>query len=372
MIKRIANSDKGLMIVSLILLLSGLIMVLSSSGIIVEQSAFKYFFKQVMWAIISFVLFAVFLSLDYKHLRKWPLRLLIICFVLLIAVFLFGKSINGAKRWLNLGVLNFQPSEMVKLSLILALADYLDKNKSKLMQISGLAPCIGIIILFCALIAAQPDLGVPAVIMAVSLILLYIAGANKLYLSVVVAAAIAAIAAGIITMPYRMKRLLAFLDPWNDSSGAGYQLIQSLLSLGSGGIFGKGLGQGEFKRYYLPAQHTDFIFSIIGEEFGLFGGLFIIVMFTLFLYIGYKIARNAPDLFGSLLAMGITLLIVVQAYFNIAVCCGFVPTKGISLPFISYGGTSLMFTSISVGILANISQQKISNYQKMQFSRARF
>jgi cell division protein FtsW len=357
MLKKLSLTNRQLLVMASTFLLFGLNMVFSSSGIAINNP-FYYFLKQLVWMIISLACFMLFMSIDYTKLRKFSNVLLIVSVILLVLVLVFGKRINGAKRWLNFVLFSFQPSEFVKLALIIALADYLDKNKSKLQQLNKLLPCLAVVGAFCGLIAVQPDIGMPFVIVMVTFILLFISGAKFVHLMTIILLTVPIFVIAVLKTPFRAKRFFAFLDPWEHAQDAGYQLIQSLLSLGSGGLFGKGLGQSEFKRFYLPAQHTDFIFSIIGEELGVLGTIGIIAAFAYFLYIGYKISRDAPDLFGTLLGIGLTLAIVLQAYFNIAVCTGCVPTKGISLPFISYGGTSLVLVMIAVGILANISQKR--------------
>jgi cell division protein FtsW len=277
---------------------------------------------------------------------------MLISFILLILVLIFSKKVYGAKRWLFIG----QPSELAKFSLILFWADYLDRRKSRLQYFwKGLIPPLFITIVYIGSIIVEPDIGIPIIIVSVIFILLYVSGVKIRHLILISSISLIVFFLCILYKPYRIQRIFAFLDPWKYKEGVGYQIIQSLLSLGSGGFIGKGLGQSELKKFYLPGQHTDFIFSIIGEELGIIGTLFIVLVFTYFLYTGFKIAKDAPDLFSKLLALGLTLSIVLQAYFNIAVCCSCLPPKGISLPFISYGGSSLVITLISIGILANIS-----------------
>ncbi|MBU2614464.1 MAG: FtsW/RodA/SpoVE family cell cycle protein, partial [Elusimicrobia bacterium] len=208
------------------------------------------------------------------------------------------------------------------------------------------------------LIALEPDIGIPFIIITVTMIVLFIGGARIMHLLALFLLAVPVLYFEILSKPYRVARFFAFMDPWKHAQSSAYQLCQSLMSLGSGGIFGKGLGGSELKKFYLPEAHTDFIFSVIGEELGILGTIVIVGLFAYFLYRGIKIAQKAKDLFGMLLASGITLLIVLQAFFNMAVCSGLLPTKGIALPFFSYGGTSLILTMSAVGILANISRNR--------------
>jgi len=277
----------------------------------------------------------------------------------LILLLFFGKQVRGARRWFDLGPFDFQPSELAKFVVVLALANYFDTHKSKLKKISyGLIFPMMISGFISILILVEPDMGTPVVIILSSYILFFVAGTKIEHLLLAVLLFIPFVILAILIEPYRVERFIAFLNPWKYAKSVGYQLCQSLISIGSGGIFGKGLGKSEIKEFFLPDAHTDFIFSIIGEELGFFGTTFIILAFGYLLLRGYKISKNADNFFGTLLAIGITLTIVIQAYINIAVCSGCLPTKGIPLPFFSYGGSSLIFTLSAIGVLANISQYR--------------
>lgn len=355
---RLHASDQKLIFLFLVLLFFGLLMVYSSSGIVAKDSFF-YFKKQLLWAVIGILCYLFFLTFDYNKLRGMIGLLMGGTLVLLILLFFVGREVGGARRWLEIGMIRFQPSEIAKFSLIIFLADYLDRKKSRIRSFSnGLLPPLTVIAIYCILIALEPDIGIPAIIVSVSFVLLFVSGAKLMHLMGILLCSVPVFIWSVLSVPYRRERFFAFLDPWDSKNESAYQLVQSLLSLGSGGIMGKGLGQSELKKFYLPGQHTDFIFSILGEEIGVIGTVIIVLAFTYLLFIGYKIARTAPDLFSRLLAMGLTLSIVLQAYFNIAVCCGCLPTKGISLPFISYGGSSLVITLSMVGILSNITQYR--------------
>ncbi|MDI6640776.1 MAG: putative lipid II flippase FtsW [Elusimicrobiota bacterium] len=362
MIHKFYNSDHSLIFVTLILVCFGLLMVYSSSAIVVAETKSDQFFvlkKQILWTSISIMFFLLFLLIDYKYLQKFVLPAVLLTFALLLAVHFFGKPIRGVKRWLDFGPLNFQVAEFAKFSIILFLANYLDKNKSKLKNFfTGFLPPILIVGLMVVLIIVQPDLGIPFVSILTMIGMFFIAGVKILHLVVVFFLSLSGIFYFLVSEPYRLERLLSFLNPWKYSTSSAYQLCQSLMALGSGGIFGKGLGRSELKEFFLPEAYTDFIFSIIGEELGIFGSTFVVLAFVYFLIRGYKIAKEAKDFFGTLLGFGITLGIVIQAFFNIAVCSGCLPTKGITLPFFSYGGSSLLLTLSAVGVLANISQHK--------------
>lgn len=362
MIQKFYNSDNRLLIITVILLCFGLLMVYSSSAIVADTTKSDQFFvlkKQLLWLCISLIFFLFFFLLDYHHLRKFVLPAVILTFIFLILVIFFGKTVHKAKRWLNFGPVNFQPSEFAKFSLILFIANYLDKNKSKLKYFfRGFLPPILLGVCIPTLILIQPDWGTPFVIFLTIASMFFIAGVKISYILAIVFISLPGILVLFVSKSYRLERIFAFLDPWKYYSSSAYQLCQSLMSLGSGGIFGKGLGRSELKEFYLPEAHTDFIFSIIGEELGIVGTIIVLFLFTYFLLRGYKIAKNAKDFFGTLLASGITFGIVIQAFFHIAVCTGCLPTKGITLPFFSYGGSSLLITLSATGVLANISQHK--------------
>jgi len=361
MLNKLYNSDRGLIAISFILLCFGLIMVYSSSAIFIgeiKKDSFFFLKKQFLWVCISFVFFMFFLSVDYRYLQKFAWPSLGFISVLLVLLLFFGKEVRGAKRWFDLGPFDFQPSEFAKFVVVLVLANYFDTHKSKLGKISyGLIFPMMISGFVSLLILIEPDMGTPIVIILTSFLLFFVAGTRIKHLLIGILFFIPFLVLATLTQPYRVERFIAFLNPWKYEK-FGYQLRQSLISIGSGGIFGKGLGKSEIKEFFLPDAHTDFVFSIIGEELGLFGTVFIILAFGYLLLRGYRISKNADSFFGTLLAIGITSLIVIQAYIHIAVCSGCLPTKGIPLPFFSYGGSSLVFTLSSIGVVANISQYR--------------
>ncbi|MHB9154521.1 MAG: FtsW/RodA/SpoVE family cell cycle protein, partial [Endomicrobiales bacterium] len=238
-----------------------------------------------------------------------------------------------------------------------ALADYLDRRKSKLSQWKGMLPALFLIGISCVLVGLEPDLGTPVIMAAVGLSLLYTAGARMRHLLVLGVSLLPLVAVEILRKPYRLQRVKDFFQSWGDINSGSYQLNQSILALGSGGFIGKGLAHGQMKLLYLPEPHTDFIFPIIGEELGFAGAVVIIALFLVFAWRGWRISRSSPDLFGGLLATGITWLVVFQALLNLAMSCGLLPTKGLPLPLVSFGGTSLVFTMAGVGILLNISKK---------------
>jgi cell division protein FtsW len=297
---------------------------------------------------------------SYTQLRKWAYPGMLLSFVLLSLLLVphLGMRRGGATRWLNLFGFSFQVTELVKISVVIFLAHLLTRKAHQLKDFSKgvLVPLIATSIAI-LLILLEPDFGTAVIIATILLLMLFIAGAQIKHLSLLVAAFIPVGVALIFYKGYRLTRLTAFLDPWKDADNTGFQIIQSLLSFGSGGTFGVGIGDGMQKLFYLPEPHTDFILSIIAEESGFIGVAIVIVMFAVFAFRGFMIALKAPDLFGTLLAAGLTMVIVMEAFINIAGVMGLIPLKGLVLPFLSYGGTAFIMTMTAVGILLNISTQ---------------
>lgn len=354
-------ADYILLLTTLALICLGLVSLYSSSAIWADTYHMDsaYFLKrQVFYLLIGGVLMYLFAVTDYNRLREW-IKPAFITACLVLAAVLFTRPVAGVRRWIRLGPIGIQPSEFAKLVMLVYLADYLDRNNSRVVE-SGkaLIPVLSVITLMLGLIGLAPDLGTPVLLFTVTMFVLYAAGARMKYLFTAMSAAVPVVAFELIRKPYRVKRLLTFLSPFEDAQGAGYQLVQSLLAVGSGGWFGNGIGSSRLKLMYLPAPHTDFIFPVICEELGLVGSMGILSLFTLLLVRGVRIAKGAPNLFGSILGLGITLLLSFQAFLNIAMAIGFLPTKGLPLPFFSYGGSSLLVSMAAVGILLNISTHK--------------
>jgi cell division protein FtsW len=355
------SSHLGLFLITLALISIGIIMVYSASAILsLEKYNDPYFFlkRQMAWVFLGLVGMFFAARVNYRALPKLLKPLLLLTFFLLILVLFpqFGKEVAGARRWLKIGDFTLQPSEIAKLILILYMADTLSRKKEKIKDLAyGFLPPLIILGTIFILILRQPDLGTALIILVVILGMLFVSGVRLKHLFSLFLVALPGIWLLINKVGYRKRRILAFLDPWSDPQGYGFQIIQSLIALGSGGILGRGLGEGTQKLFYLPAPHTDFIFAILGEELGFLGGMVVIILFGAFVYFGARIARRAPDLFGSLLALGITTWIGLQAMINIGVATGTLPTKGIPLPFISFGGSSLIFSLIGVGVLLSIS-----------------
>lgn len=346
------------------LLLLGLIMILSASFVtsFAEYgSSFLFFKKQVLWAVIGVVAFVAFMRIDYRKLHGWGYLLLGGVILALFAVLIPGIGVvaGGSSRWLNLGPLSLQPSELGKLALILFAADVFSRKQPSTMRgfAHTMLPMVPVLAVLGLLVMAQPDMGTTLLIGIIGFGMLFMAGAPIRYLvgMGLASGAVAVIAA--IAEPYRRDRMLAFLDPWKDPLNTGYQTIQSLIALGSGGWFGVGLGASRQKWMYVPNAHTDFIYSILGEEMGLLGTLTVLGMFAFLAYLGIRVARRAPDRFGMFIAAGITLWMAFQALINIGAVTASLPVTGVPLPLVSFGGSSLVVTLIGMGILTNIARQ---------------
>lgn len=356
------SPDFILFLTVLMLLSIGIVMVFSASQyvtIIRYQNAFYFFERQMLWALIGVTAMIVMMNFEYFKIKRWIGPIVIIAFILLILVLIpgIGKEVNGSRRWINLGFMSFAPAELVKLCLIAFVAFGLSKKQELVQSFSqGLMPYLLVMGAAAGLILLQPDLGTAVTLCGTIMIMFLAAGAKMSHLFGLGMTGVAAVGLAIYFEPYRMKRFLAFLDPAADPQGSGYHIIQSLYALGSGGLFGMGLGQSKQKFLYLPENHTDFIFAIIGEELGFIGASLVILLFILLVWRGLKIAITSPDPFASLLATGITCGIALQAIINIGVVTGSMPVTGVPLPFISFGGTSLLFTLMGVGILLNISK----------------
>jgi len=353
--------DSWLFVAVVALTAAGVVMVYSASAIVAHDrfgdSAF-FFKRQAVWAALGMMALAVTQRIHYARLRAFTPLLLFLTATALVLVLVpgIGRVAGGARRWIAIaGPFAFQPAEGAKLALVLYLAHILTaRGRTDTLQAAG--PPLLISALGAGLILLQPDMGTALLLGALTLGLLFIGGVRPLHLLGLSAATLPLLTVAVLGEGYRRQRILAFLNPWRDPQGAGFHIIQSLLALGSGGLLGLGLGNSRQKFFYLPEQHTDFIFAILGEELGLIGAVAVVGLFGLLAVRGFRIAREAPDRYGSLVASGITLMIVLQAIINIGVTTGVLPITGVPLPFVSFGGSSLLFTLISVGILLNISQ----------------
>ena len=356
--KRGQLESSVLILVTLGLVAFGLVMVYSAtsaSAALANGDPAYYLKRQALFAGLGLVALVVARVWNYRRLRHLAPSLLIVSLFLLLFALVAGQNVNGARRWIELGPATFQPSELAKLALCIWTAVYLAR-RSVPQSLGGLMKPIGLVaVVFCGLVLAEPDLGT---VIAIGLMLgamLLIAGTPVRVLGVATAIAGAVVLFSIWLEPYRRTRIFSFIDPWHDAQGAGFQTVQAMIGLGSGGIFGVGLGQGVQKVFYLPEAHTDMIFAIIGEELGLVGATAVIAAYGAFAYLGLKIALQCKDPFGKRLAAGLTALVCGQAAINLAAVMGLAPLTGIPLPFVSYGGSSLVVALACVGILLNIA-----------------
>jgi len=355
--------DFILFITVMMLLSIGIIMVFSSSSYYAMfppfNNPFHFLIRQLINALVGIPVMMFMMRYDYWKLRRWSLGLLVLAFVLLLLVLTpLGSSRLGAQRWIDLGFFSFQPSELAKLCVIIFVATSLANKKHKLQSFwEGVAPYLALMGVLAGLILAEPDLGTTITTAGTIFIMLFCAGSKLTQLGAVAVVGVGAVMGAIFSSDYRRDRFFAFLNPEGDPTGAGWHILNSLMSIGSGGLLGTGLGQGRHSKFlYLPERQTDFIFAVIGEELGFIGGCLVILLFILFVWRGFKVAITSPDPFASLLAAGIVSGIALQAIINIGVVTSSLPVTGITLPFVSFGGTSLVFTLMGVGVLLNISR----------------
>ncbi len=347
--------------ITMALSLGGLIMVFSASGVVAEKAygdSTHYLQRQIVWMVLGFCVLFIGSSIDYRQWKPWVPWILLGCISGLLLVLAFGPQINGARRWLTLGVFSIQPTEMAKLAVVLYLAAFLaNPNRRVTDWRRGFLPPVAVVSLLCFLIVVEPDLGSIVVIGLVFVAMMYLAGARIRHIACLSLPMFLGFLALIVWNPERWERFTTFLNPFQDREGAGWQLVQSLLALENGGIFGVGLGHGTQKLLYLPEGHTDFVLALVGEELGLMGTLGLLGLFVILVFKGFRVAALAPDVFGRFLALGITLLLTMQAMINAGVVSGMLPTKGLTLPLVSYGGSSLLTTMLAIGILLSIARQ---------------
>ena len=361
MAKRV-SVDRLLFIVTLLLVFIGLVMVFSASAVIAKEryhSGYFFLLRQMGWAIAGFIAMMIGMRVDYKRFKHPAVVfcLLGLTTLMLILVFFLDRS-HHTHRWIHLAGFSFQPSELAKPALILFLAFFLE-NRTRSMDDwrNTLIPAIIPTLAFIGLIVFQPDLGTAIACAAITICILFVAGLEIKYLAYSFVGSLLPLYFLIFHVAYRRDRILAFLDPYSDPQGRGFHIIQSLIAVSTGGLTGVGLMEGKEKLFYLPEPHTDFIFSVLGEEMGLLGCMVVVALFATLLWRGVRTALRTQDLFGRFLAVGITSMVVVQAFINMSVVLGLMPTKGIPLPLISYGGSSLFITLACVGVLLNITKQ---------------
>lgn len=356
------NDRVALTLVVMTLICVGIVMIYSASCINAMETfkdSMYYLKRHILFLVMGLATAYMAMSVDYQRIAPYARRIMIMSIVLLVLVLIphIGKESYGARRWFKLGVFHFQPSELAKLAMIVFTADFLARKQAIVKSFwKGFLPVILVMGVMCVLTVKQPDLGTTVEMAFVTLVMLFIAGARLRHMAIIAVGGIVVVTYLIIKEPYRMARIIAFLDPWQDSQGIGFQLTQSQIALGSGGVFGVGLGHGQQKLFYLPAAHTDFILSIIGEELGMLGAFAVVGLFVLFIWYGTRIIRQTHDAFGYFMAIGIVTMLGLQAMVNVGVSIGAFPTKGLPLPFISYGGSALIFHLMAIGLLLNISK----------------
>src|SRR6266566_3701022 len=361
MAKRV-SVDRWLFVVTLLLVFVGLVMVFSASAVMAKEryhSGYFFLLRQLGWAVAGFIAMLAGMKIDYKRLKHPAVvfSLLGITTLMLISVFFLDRAHN-THRWMHFGGFSFQPSELAKPVLILFLAFFLESRTRSMDDLRNtLVPAVIPTLVFIGLIVFQPDLGTAIACAAITVCVLFLSGLEVKYLAYAFAGSLLPLYFLIFHVAYRRDRILAFLNPYSDPQGRGFHIIQSLIAVSTGGLTGVGLMEGKQKLFYLPEPHTDFIFAVTAEELGLVGALVIIALFAVFLWRGIRTSLHTQDMFGRLLSVGITSMVVVQAFINVSVVLGLMPTKGIPLPFVSYGGSSLFVTLACVGVLLNISKQ---------------
>lgn len=360
--------DRWILLIVFLLILVGLMAVYSSTSVIspdmvekyrkkgVAISQFGFLRKQLFTVLLGIIAMFIAYKVPLKYLKKLSIPLLAISLVCLLMVFTkFGVTAGGARRWIRIWPSTFQPSELVKLCMVIFLSWYMSLSSYKKDRFLSFMIPVGVMGIFQVVFLKQPDFGAFMSLGLITMALLFLSGIRLRYILSLGVVAIPVIVK-LITEPYRWKRVAAFLDPWKDAQGSGFQLVQSFIALGSGGISGVGLGEGKQKLSFLPEVHTDFIFSLIGEELGFIGVVFVVFLFFILFLKGIAIARRTSDAFSYYLAFGISMMIAIQAVINFAVVTGMVPTKGLPLPFISYGGSSLLVSMTAIGLLLNVSK----------------
>jgi cell division protein FtsW len=355
------KSDKVLFLATLLLVCASVVMVYSaSSALAMQRFNQPYFFliRQGMWAALGLAAMSVAMRFDYRNYREPSFLWMSLGVVTLgLMVVLFSRPINGSSRWFGIGGIGVQPSELAKLSAIFFMAAILERRMDRIDEIQySLLPIGFVIAILVGSILAEPDMGSAMTLMIIAAAMVFAAGLNYRYVVGVILGGLPVLYLALMSASYRRRRLMAFWNPWSDPLGDGFQIIQSLIAVGAGGVFGRGFMAGVQKLFYLPEPHTDFIYAVIGEEFGLIGTTIVLLCFLVIAWRGLRIAMYAPDRFGSFLAIGLTTMMAVQAFVNISVVLGMMPTKGIPLPLVSFGGSSLVISLLGMGILLNVSQ----------------
>lgn len=359
------KSDKVLFLTTILLVGLSIVMVYSASAAVALEkygSGSAFLVKQSLWAVLGIAVLAVVMQIDYRAYREpafiWTC--LGVVGVALVLV-LFSPPVNNARRWFGLGSIGIQPSELAKLAAIFFIAAILERRINRIGDAAYALLPIGLVVMcLVGLILLEPDFGTSMSLVLIASVMVFAAGVNYRHVAGAALCALPGIYLLVMGTAYRRRRMLAFLHPWDDPLGDGFQVIQSLIAVGTGGVWGKGLMNGVQKLFYLPEPHTDFIYSVISEELGLIGATAVLLCFAVLTWRGMRVALRAPDTFGAFLALGLTTMVAVQAFINISVVLGLMPTKGLPLPFVSSGGSSLLVNLIGMGILLNVSQHVTS------------
>ena len=355
------KSDKLLFTATVLLVCTGVVMVYSASAVISMESGklpYLFLFKQLAWTLIGLLLVPVVMRIDYRNYRQPAVIWMALAVVgLALVAVLFARPVKGATRWLNIGPFGVQPSELAKIAIIIFTAALLERRMERIDELGYSLLPIGVVVgAVVGLILMEPDLGTAVSIAMIASMMVFAAGISYRYVIGLAVVSLPTLYFLIVSSDYRYKRVTAFLDPWSDPLGGGFQLIQSMIAVGTGGVFGRGLMGGVQKLFYLPEPHNDFIYSVIGEELGLIGATVVLLCFCVIIWRGLRTAMRAPDRFGAFLAIGLTTMVAFQAFFNISVVLGLLPPKGIPLPFVSAGGSSLLINLVGMGMLLNVSQ----------------
>lgn len=357
---RFRLGDRWLLVCALVLSAIGLVMVYSASSVLADKRYLDSTFfvkQQLKHLVVGLVVMTTLACINYQHLRKWSYPLLVILLIALLLVLIpgIGQRGGGAARWLRIFSFSIQPAELAKPVMVIFLARWLSDHQESAHTLKTFLICMGVFLMLCVPILLEPDLGMTITLGLITIGMLFIGGSRLRYLLFIVLASMPILYLLVFRVSYRMDRIIAFLRPWDDPTGTGFQIIHSFLAFGTGGVGGAGLGHSIQKLFYLPEPHTDFIFSVLAEELGMIGVIAVLSLFLLLVWRGIKIALEAKDLFGTFLAMGATMIIGLQAFINAGVVMGLLPTKGLTMPFISCGGSSLLANFICIGILLSVA-----------------
>jgi cell division protein FtsW len=362
-VARKLKSDRVLFVASIVLVSVSVVMVYSASAVLALerfQEPYRFLMRQALWAALGLGVLSIAMRIDYRTYRNEAFIWAVLGVVgLMLAGVLFTPPVNGARRWLNVGSLGIQPSELAKIGCVLFAALMLERRMHRINEVSySLTPIVIITGAIVGLIVLEPDVGTSLSLLLTIGVMIFAAGLSYRHLALAALVVLPTVTAVLLAAPYRRRRLFAFLDPWQDPLGDGFQIIQSRIAVGTGGVTGRGLMEGVQKLFYLPEPHTDFIYAVIAEELGLIGATAILICFCVIAWRGLRISSRADDCFGSLVALGLTTMIAVQAFVNMSVVLGLLPTKGIPLPLVSNGGSSLLVSLLGIGMLLNISQHE--------------